>query len=161
MQMAVSIVMSDAKHKLPQDFKLIHLKLLENMKKLIYSIIIAATVVFSSASYAQTVSVKTNEIATDDAQLLIQAFGSTGKIDVTVEKAAGKYMEIQITDAKGLKLASKALYKKDSVVRTRFDLNALPDGIYHIVVEEGKNKVVREIILDTHNANTFRTITTA
>ena len=129
------------------------------MKTLICSIIFAATFTLSSATFAQTnnrsVTTKTQEEKT---QLFIQSL-NTGKVDVTIQKPEHENVRIQLLDARGTQLASKMITKRNAISRTRFDLNALPDGVYKIVVGEGSDRQIKDVILDTHQSDSYRTVT--
>jgi hypothetical protein len=129
------------------------------MKTLICSIIFAAAVTLSSAGFAQTNSRSvTTQTQDEKTQLFIQSL-DTGKVDVTVQKPENENVRIQLLDSQGIQLASKMISKKNAISRTRFDLNALPDGVYKIVIGDGSTRQVKDVILDTHDADSYRTVT--
>jgi hypothetical protein len=48
--------------------------------------------------------------------------------------------------------------KGNAATRTRFDLNQLPDGAYQVILIEGDNQQVKDIELNTQDAETLRTV---
>lgn len=127
------------------------------MKTLISSLVIAAAVAMSSASFAQSNHTFSVSKETKDVNFEVKSIVE-GKIDVTVMKNKGESLSIKLTDTNGNTLATKALDKNDPASRVRFNLNELPNGIYHVVITEGTFKETKEVILDTQNVD-YRTIT--
>ena len=128
------------------------------MKRLISSLVIAAAVAMSSASFAQNNHTFGVSKETSDVNFEVKSIVE-GKIDVTVMKNKGESLSIKLTDTNGNTLATKALDKNDPASRVRFNMNELPNGIYHVVITEGTFKETKEVILDTHNVDSYRTIT--
>ena len=128
------------------------------MKTLITSVMIAFFAAFSSASFAQSSnSGSFKSLQTTQTEFVVYAL-PTGKIDVEMGKSEGQKLFIQVLDNNGVMLASKEIGKNSPATRTRFDMNSLPDGVYKIVVTEGTEKQVKNIVLDTTYSNSFRTI---
>ena len=128
------------------------------MKTLIASVIISFVAAFSSASFAQgSNSGSFKSTQTEETRFAVYAL-KTGKIDVAIEKPAGEKLLIQVIDQHGFTLASKEIGKNSPITRTRFDMNSLPDGVYQVVVTEGSEKQVKEIVLNTTYSDSFRTI---
>jgi hypothetical protein len=128
------------------------------MKTLVTSLVIAATVALSSASFAQNKNTFSVSKEMKDVQFQVNSI-MQGKIDVTVLKNKGESLSVKLTDTNGNTLAVKSLDKNDPTSRVRFNMNELPNGIYHVVVTEGAFKETKEVILDTHNVDSYRTIT--
>lgn len=128
------------------------------MKTLVTSLVIAATVALSSASFAQNQNTFSISKETKDVQFQVNSI-MQGKIDVTVLKNKGESLSVKLTDTDGNTLAIKSLDKNDPTFRVRFNMNELPNGIYHVVVTEGAFKKTKEVILDTQNVDSYRTIT--
>jgi hypothetical protein len=128
------------------------------MKTLIASVMISFIFGISSTSFAQTSNSGSFKSAVvEQGSFVIHAL-KTGNIDVTLEKPEGEKRLIQVVDSHGLTLASIEIGKNRPVSRTRFDLNELPDGVYHVVVIEGYQKQVKDVVLSTTLSDTFRTI---
>ena len=128
------------------------------MKTLIASVIISLIAGISSASFAQTSNSGSFKSTVAEQNSFVIYTLSTGKIDVAIEKPEGEKLLIQVVDADGLTLASKVIGKNSPVTRTRFDMNDLPDGVYHVVVTEGSEKQVKDVVLNTTFSDSFRTI---
>ncbi|MBC8153524.1 MAG: hypothetical protein H7Z72_11485 [Bacteroidetes bacterium] len=71
------------------------------------------------------------------------------KVDVVVEKDLNARLLVALHDADGHTLATQALGKGDTVSRTRFDVAALPDGRYTVVVTDGSYVETNEVTLLT------------
>ena len=126
------------------------------MKTLIASTIISFFTFVSFSSFAAG-DHSVSGTSTETSKVYVHAL-NTGKVDVTVVKRAGENLAIEVLDKEGHVLVNKSLDKDESLSRTRFDLNQLPDGTYQIVVGEGASKQIKEIVLDTTLSETFRTV---
>lgn len=71
------------------------------------------------------------------------------KVDVVVEKDPNARLLVALHDADGHTLATQVLAKGDKVSRTRFDVAALPDGRYTVVVTDGHYVDTKEVTLLT------------
>lgn len=128
------------------------------MKTLLISSLLALSVAMSSTSFAQDGKVPVNTPSlTGKTQTVVRPV-TNGKFDVLVGETDGNLL-IQVVDQHGRTLSSKPVYKQESNTRIRFDLNELPDGVYEVVITEGGNRQVKDIVLDTHTSATYRTIT--
>lgn len=128
------------------------------MKTLIASVLLTASIAISSASFAQStagVTAAANQV--EVAKLFVENV-NTGKIDVLVFKSEPKNATVALLDQHGNTLAIKSIARKTTATRTRFDLNALPDGAYKVILLEGGNKIVKDIILNTQTKETVRTV---
>ncbi len=126
------------------------------MKTLIASAIISFFTFVSFSSFAASYHSNPGN-STETSKVYVQAL-NTGKVDVTVVKRAGENLAIEVLDKEGHVLVNKTLEKDESLSRTRFDLNQLPDGTYQIVVGEGTSKQIKEIVIDTTVSASFRTV---
>lgn len=128
------------------------------MKKLISVLTIALTVVLSTASFAQNTDA-TNGLVSIPKETQFGVYPlANGKIEVTTIKPENTKLTIQVKDASGVLLVSKLISKNSATNRTRFDLSALPDGVYQIIFLEGNNKEMKHVILNTQTAETTRTV---
>lgn len=71
------------------------------------------------------------------------------KLNVNVEKTGNSRIYIKILDAKGNQLAVQALSKSTQKAQARFDVSELQDGTYRVVVTDGTNQIVKDIVLST------------
>jgi hypothetical protein len=125
------------------------------MKTLVASLFIALSALTYSTSFAQASQSPGSTTLTEKTQTTIVP-RQNNIVDVIVRKAEGTNLLIRLVDEKGRTLADKPLSKQDVATRTRFDLSALPDGLYQVVIVEGTTQQVNDIILNT---DTSRTIT--
>ena len=125
------------------------------MKTLIASLLITLTVSFTS--FAQSTGSSLSPVTSGETQFSVVSLNS-GKIDVTVLKSDTKKLVVQLVDKNGLVLASQSIKKQVMVTRTRFDLKELPDGVYHVELKEGTTTQIKDIKLNTLDAETIRTI---
>ncbi|MGA0560724.1 hypothetical protein ACO2Q8_28925 [Larkinella sp. VNQ87] len=82
------------------------------------------------------------------------------KVDVVVQNLEGSKITVRLVDQSGITQATQYLSKDEKAIRTRFDISGLPDGLYRVVVSDGKNTQTRAINLATHVPTpvSFRTI---
>ncbi len=71
------------------------------------------------------------------------------KVDVVVEKPTDARLTVELLDASGQVLAFQTVSKGESAARTRFDLTALPDGRYTVVISDGTHSETKAINLQT------------
>ena len=128
------------------------------MKTLLISSLLAFSVAMSSTSFAHDNNIPIGKPEVPAKTQTIIRPVTNGKFDVVVGKTDGSLL-IQVVDQQGRTLSSKPVYKQESATRIRFDLNELPDGIYEVVITEGSNRQVKDIVLNTHTSATYRTIT--
>ncbi|MCX6217831.1 T9SS type A sorting domain-containing protein [Spirosoma sp.] len=123
------------------------------MKTLATSLLIAASLTFSATGFAQH---SQSTAITPKTPTTIQPT-TNGKVDVVVGETDG-HLSIQVVDQQGHTLSKRAVYKQESNTRIRFDLSALPDGVYQLVITEGTSRQTNAIVLNTQSADTYRTI---
>lgn len=128
------------------------------MKKLISVLSIVLSLAFSTASFAQNSDVTIDLLSrTTETQFGVQPLAN-GKIDVCISKSENTKLKIQVKDAAGVLLVTKLISKNVASNRTRFDLSALPDGLYQIIVLEGSNSEVKHVIMNTQTTETTRIV---
>ena len=120
--------------------------------------LIALSVATSSISFAQADHGLVNSPDAPEKMQTMVLPAKNGKVDVVIGKIANNLL-IQVVDQQGKTLSSKPVTKQDSNTRFRFDLNELPDGIYEVVITEGSNRQVKDVVLDTHTSASYRTVT--
>lgn len=152
------ILVSEVRSKLLLRNKNDHLKTFRIMKTLIASVIAACSFAISSASFAQSTAARSIAVNQTENPRFMVAEISTGKVDVVVIKSAPKTASLTLVDEFGHTLVTKSIQKEDGATRTRFDLNALPDGSYKLILTEGGSKQIKDIELNTEDVKTFRTI---
>ena len=128
------------------------------MKTLIASVVAAFSLAISSASFAQSTTTPTSTVNQAENPGFIVAERIAGKLDIVVIKSVPQTALLSLIDENGHTLVTKSIPKEDSATRTRFDLNALPDGSYKLILTEGGSKQIKDIELNTHDEKTFRTI---
>lgn len=129
------------------------------MKTLIKSFIIAGAITFSSVSFTQVShAASPNLTELESIKFLRVEPLANGKIDITIRKVANTRVSILVKDQLGKNLANQTIDKNDLATKSTFDLSSLPDGTYLIVVEDGKNHQVKEVVLNTRISETSRTI---
>jgi hypothetical protein len=87
--------------------------------------------------------------------------GANGKIDVNVIKSEIRNLSITLVDKSGQKLATSNISRDSAATRTRFDLTALPDGEYQVILSDGKNSQAKTIELNTQDTEVLRTVSVA
>jgi hypothetical protein len=128
------------------------------MKTLIASAVISLFAAVSSVSFAQDITSGSFKSAeTQDTRFTVYPL-ATGKVDVAVVKPEGEKVEIHLVDSNGFTLAYKVINKRSMQTRTRFDLNALPDGLYHVVITEGAEKQTKDVMIYTTVSDSFRKV---
>lgn len=127
------------------------------MKTLIASLLLTASLAFSSTGYAKPGTVASNLEAKEEKTRFWVVTTTNGKIEVNVIKAE-KEVSVNIIDQLGYTLASKTIEKDDAATRTRFDLSELPDGTYKVVLIDGKHKEVKSIELNTRSVEAQRIV---
>lgn len=81
-------------------------------------------------------------------------------VNVMIEKIAGKPLEISLKNDKNETIYTEYVGKKSSKFAKKFDLTGLEDGKYHFDISSGKEKITKEINLETHQPNPadYRTV---
>ncbi|RYG22833.1 MAG: hypothetical protein EOO01_44810 [Chitinophagaceae bacterium] len=127
------------------------------MKTAFASIVAALLVSASSLSFANS-NPNTGDQAPFESSVI--AFPSTMKIDVVVQNLEGANLTIRLVDHLGNTQATQRLGKHEKALRTRFDISALTDGIYKVVVSDGANTRTQEINISTNvpTPTTYRTV---
>ena len=125
------------------------------MKTLIASALIALSTATAVPVFANAAS-ENVKMETDTRFWVVS--GNNGKIDVNVVKSEIKDLSIELLDGTGHILASSNVAKDSTATRTRFDLTALPDGEYKVILTDGKNKQVKTIELNTSTSAVVRTV---
>ncbi|KAA9349363.1 hypothetical protein [Larkinella humicola] len=127
------------------------------MKTAFASIVAALLVSASSLSFAN-ITPKPGDQAPFETSVI--AFPSTMKIDVVVQNLEGTNLTIRLVDHLGITQATQRLSKHEKALRTRFDISALTDGIYKVVVSDGANTRTQEINISTNvpTPTTYRTV---
>jgi len=74
---------------------------------------------------------------------------NTLKMNVMIEKEAGKDLLIVLKDKNGDVLATEKVNKNDKFYHGKFDLGNLDDGKYTFEITKGNEKVVKEVNLST------------
>jgi hypothetical protein len=117
------------------------------MKTAFASLVIALFISASSASFAGNVPT-----TSDDApfQSSVIAFPAHMKIDVVVKNLEGSSLTIRLVDKLGITQATQWLNKHEKAFRTRFDISALSDGVYKVIVSDGANTQTQEINISTN-----------
>jgi uncharacterized protein (DUF2147 family) len=128
------------------------------MKTLIASVLLTVSMAVSSTGFAHSNPAASASTAQNDDTKFSVVTGKNGKIDVTVIKSDLKAVSVKVVDKSGHTLASKMISKGNAATRTRFDLNQLPDGAYQVILIEGDNQQVKDIELNTQDAETLRTV---
>ncbi|GAB3934436.1 hypothetical protein GCM10028804_51810 [Larkinella terrae] len=72
------------------------------------------------------------------------------KLDVIVQNLEGANLTIRLVNEAGITQASQWLNKHEKAFRTRFDISALSDGVYKIIVTDGANTKTQEINISTN-----------
>src|SRR5690606_32203384 len=114
------------------------------MKTAFASLLIALSISASSIGFARTTGDKI------PFQADITAYPTTLKVDVVVENMEGVPVTIRLVDKLGITQATQRLNKNEKASRTRFDLSALNDGIYRVVVSDGVTTKTQEIHISTN-----------
>ena len=127
------------------------------MKTLIASLLLTASLAFSSVGYAQSETAVSNPTAEEVETRFWVVTTANGKIEVNVIKAE-KEVSVNVLDQFGHTLASKVIDKDDAATRTKFDLSQLPDGSYKVVLIDGKHKEVKNIELNTRSVEAQRVV---
>ncbi|MFC5410742.1 T9SS type A sorting domain-containing protein [Larkinella bovis] len=124
------------------------------MKTLNTSLLLTLLGLISSASFAQdgTLSMPYSDERMQTTVLPLK----NSRFEVTVRNAEGKNSLIRLIDKDGKVLVRKPI---TSNARIRFNIAALPDGIYQVVVTEGTTTYTKDIFLDTTTSVAYRTIT--
>ncbi|MEO6287480.1 MAG: hypothetical protein ABIN80_21345 [Dyadobacter sp.] len=128
------------------------------MKTLIASVLLTVSMAVSSTGFAHGNPAASASTAQNDDTKFSVVTGKNGKIDVTVIKSDLKTVSVKVVDKSGHTLANKMISKGNAATRTRFDLNQLPDGAYQVILIEGDNQQVKDIELNTQDAETLRTV---
>ena len=127
------------------------------MKTFIASVLVA----FALSALPSFATYNSNNITTvaQDTEIKFWVVsGADGKIDVNVIKSEIKNLSIALIDRTGHTLATSNISSDSAATRTRFDLNALPDGEYRVILIDGKTRQVKTIELTTQNTETIRTV---
>lgn len=72
------------------------------------------------------------------------------KVNVMIEKTAGKSLEINLLNDKNEVVYTEFVSKKASKFAKKFDLTGLADGMYRFEISNGNEKITREVNLETH-----------
>lgn len=128
------------------------------MKTLIASVITALSLTISSTGFAQATNVPSVAVNTTENPRFMVIETSAGKVDVVVIKSEPKTALLTLIDENGHTLATQSIQKEEGATRTSFDLNALPDGIYKLILTEGRSKQSKEVELNTRDTKILRTI---
>lgn len=116
------------------------------MKTVIASLFIALCV--STASFAGNTANPTDENAPFETSVI--AFPAHMKLDVIVQNLEGANLTIRIVNEAGVTQATQWLNKHEKALRTRFDISALSDGIYKVIVTDGATTKTQEINISTN-----------
>lgn len=123
-----------------------------------------AALLFSTASFAADVpaspAASVSPTATTNSYK-VAVYPSTtmpSKLNVMVERAPGKTMDIYLRNADGSVLATQYIGKKEGNFWLKFDLSELQDGLYSIELISGNDRSVHQIELSTKTAQPNRTI---
>ena len=74
---------------------------------------------------------------------------NTMKMNVMIDKEAGKDLLIELKNKNGDILASERVGKNDKTYHAKFDMSELEDGKYTFVFIKGNEKVTKEVELST------------
>ncbi|MRS62396.1 hypothetical protein [Larkinella terrae] len=116
------------------------------MKTVIASLLIAFCA--STASFAGTTTNPTDDKVPFETSVI--AFPAHMKLDVIVQNLEGANLTIRLVNEAGITQASQWLNKHEKAFRTRFDISALSDGVYKIIVTDGANTKTQEINISTN-----------
>lgn len=72
------------------------------------------------------------------------------KVNVMIEKITGKSLEINLLNEKNEVIYTEYVSKKSSKFAKKFDLAGLADGKYRFEISNGKEKITKEVNLETH-----------
>ncbi|KAA0988659.1 hypothetical protein [Dyadobacter aurulentus] len=130
------------------------------MKTLIASVLVAFALTSSPSFAANTFDHSATSVENPEIRFWVVT-GENGKIDVNVIKSEIRNLSITLTDKSGHTLATSDISADSAATRTRFDLNALPDGEYQVILIDGKTKQVKTIELNTQETETVRKVSVA
>jgi hypothetical protein len=127
------------------------------MKTALTSVVAALLISASSLSFANS-NPGTGDQAPFETSVI--AFPSAMKIDVVVQNLEGANLTIRLVDQKGITQATQRVGKHEKALRTRFDIRALTDGLYKVVVSDGANTRTQEVNITTNEPTptTYRTV---
>ncbi|GAB3260421.1 hypothetical protein GCM10027347_24690 [Larkinella harenae] len=111
------------------------------MKTTLASLLFAVCISVSSASFAAEKTPFHSSVI---------AFPSTMKLDVIIENPQGSNVIIRLVDQAGIVQATQKVTKNEKALRTRFDISALSDGVYHVVVTDGASTQTQEVNISTN-----------
>ncbi|GAA4467435.1 hypothetical protein GCM10023189_51100 [Nibrella saemangeumensis] len=123
------------------------------MKTLITTIALALTLSATSLTASADSHRLTGPKAPTSYRVAVFPSSSAAKLNVIVEKAAGR-VEVRLKDAKGHVLHTSYLQKKDGKFWSRFDMSELQDGTYTVEIDNGAETTAKEVTLST-KATTF------
>jgi hypothetical protein len=72
------------------------------------------------------------------------------KVNVMIEKLKGNRVEISLKNDKNETIYTEYVGKKLVKFSKKFDLTGLADGKYHFEITNGKEKITKEVNLETH-----------
>ena len=74
---------------------------------------------------------------------------NTMKMNVMVEKLAGKRLSVILKSESGEVLHAEYIRKNDTAYRGKFDLQELEDGKYTFEISDGESKIVKNVQVGT------------
>ncbi len=74
---------------------------------------------------------------------------ASGQLNVAVDKEAGGAVDIRLKNPNGVVLYSEHMGKHELKYRVRLNLNELEDGVYQLIVTNGVDTKVHELVIST------------
>ncbi len=124
-------------------------KQLKKMKTFIKSFAIAVLSVMSFVASATT----KNEPASNKKSFAVGMYRTinTMKMNLLIEKTAGKNLFISLKNEKGDVLHKERVSKNSQKYHGKFDLTELEDGTYSFEITDGDSKIVKNVNIGTKN----------
>ncbi|MGM9506841.1 hypothetical protein ACS5NO_03920 [Larkinella sp. GY13] len=119
------------------------------MKTLTKSLIIAFLFTSLTVSFAVTNASQpkpTGKVQSYQSSLYTD---TEGKIRVAVDKLVGGIVEVRLVNSTGKEFFVQRVGRRQRIARIKMDIDALPDGAYQVVVTDGFDTKVNNLVLAT------------
>ncbi|MFC5410263.1 hypothetical protein ACFPMF_13135 [Larkinella bovis] len=118
------------------------------MKTILKTLLVALTLTFvgfTTAEAGQPIG-RPKKAASFQSVMYLTA---EGKIQVSLNKEVGGAVVVRLKNSKNADLYVQHVGKRQHAVRMRFDVGALPDGVYQVEISNGLEKTTQTVTLIT------------
>lgn len=110
--------------------------------------LVAGVFTFSTVLATEPIATKLDADKTFDVGMY--RITNSMKVNVMIEKKSGKSLEISLLNEKNEVIYTEYVSKKVNKFAKKFDLEGLADGKYRFEISNGKEKITKEVNLETH-----------